>query len=922
MEDGWFAVAQLAEHLAACRRTSLAVLLCCDSARAPIHPTSQPSAARCVALGIQEVLAIQGKISHDAAQQFLEQFLTALFVYRSVPLAAAAARRGSGNLHGAFLPTVFRNESFRAPNELHARLDSYRSGILKLAAQCRSPIDRVPRNTLITEVFKLFETAGVKAIGGPRFSGKSHLIQQAVRQRLMETSIPLSRPIFYIDWLAPGADNSSPIVTMRAIATTFNKHRDVLPDGTLATFQSVEALSVACKQIDDLKCIVILDNLVVKDDPKARQLWTDFFDLAGGMTNSLIVTVGSPVARDGEFDLSVSFFTPSETRAYVDAYLPGYIDKADAIHAYTGGTPFLLDALRSQYRRFGKVDMTGQGLLSPEGAAQVYTQTVLSFLSDQERIALGCFLRVSSATSARLAVDYLIPNGNLDALYGLEEIGVLQKLGEANADLRFVPAAKAACLREALREEMEQLAPEIVDRFVGAIGTNATDVVPEVYATPGGPQIILAVQRALQECGKHSLVFHLATLCDNERFVGVGLFELFRNAALSCDVPFRDRASIRAAQIAQALGRPDESSALLAHVDKNALSDFWRAQYLFALAARRKDCEQWAALDEIHADLDEALSLCERAYRDGGTEDALQSSWLTLWVQLLDRKIATGLFLERKPANDADKDVVQVRELMPDSSTYANVLCTLVERRLKSDVISDSEWQIIAQEISRAYNILRDTTDYRNLGYCCYQYGKYLERKPAAESRQAADMFAQAEECARLIGEPRRQALAGVRRIGLQWRNLQSPQSNQAVLPGARACAELDRLLEILPAKSTDSLTLRVLLKLCLLRAEIAEKEKLGSSGQFLLAACRAGARLPPGSVSDDRRLSTACQRYYEKALEIGDTVQARQFLTEFQQILIDRLGLESIDMNDLSKTHELLLQRMSNVGHSGDSHG
>jgi hypothetical protein len=322
-------------------------------------------------------------------------------------------------------------------------------------------------------------------------------------------------------------------------------------------------------------------------------------------------------------------------------------------------------------------------------------------------------------------------------------------------------------------------------------------------------------------------------------------------------------------------------------------------RFLHARAAFRKDVGQHAALGPITSDLDEGIRIARAGLE--ATQDQDKGQWAGQLAALLQNRIATLLFLQSTDLSAVQPDLELLREA-GQAPAYANALCTVAEWQMKQAGLGHADWSAIGNRVHEAYVILKNSGEGRYLNYCYYQYAQFLRKRPHPDPGSASALYQQAEEAAADAGEPRRQALAGYRRIELQWGQLKQ-------LNGAEACRQLERLLALLVAEQTDSLTLRAVERLNSLRAAIGLKEATGPVDGYLLEACRAAARLPAASESDRRRLAVSCRAYLAHKLQQGDYPAARELLEELADTLTARLGIV-MDDRDPRRVVENLGQR------------
>jgi hypothetical protein len=195
-------------------------------------------------------------------------------------------------------------------------------------------------------------------------------------------------------------------------------------------------------------------------------------------------------------------------------------------------------------------------------------------------------------------------------------------------------------------------------------------------------------------------------------------------------------------------------------------------------------------------------------------------------------------------------------------------------------------WERVAERLVRARLILKKEPDARYSTYCHYQYGQYLRRKPDPELENAIIEFKAADKAAQQAGEPRRQGLARLRWVDLQWRELNK-------LPAKEALEQLEEVISTLEPNRTDALSMRALERLYTLCAEIVKTIPKAPRGKYLLGASRAAAQPVLMAKVDKERLCRAFYRYLDHLQELDDLLGAREFVGEFAETLRSRLEVE-----------------------------
>ena len=818
----------------------------------------------------------------------------------SVPRAVARGRNAvRSDLH-AFLPTVFRNAAYgRSPTVVARCMGQYEQDLADLSRYCTTSEVDLPRPALQNKVSALLDGTGVAAVVGPRYSGRSHALRRAVRDRLALAGAPKPRPIFYVDCGPIPPDRAGPVDLLGWVTADFlHGHRGVLPENTPLNFQGMTP-ERAYQPVDSCAMVLVLDNLRIAADGPLGPGWVSFLRAAACMTASLVLIVPEddrllpPQTKISRME----YFSLEDTRAYVERFLGRGAPSVERVQEYSAGVPAILDALRRQAKASGRIELPLGGLLSTKNVDAIYARTLLATMDTPGRGAVCRLLYLPGPTAIDLAHTYLLGSDE-GILTTLIDLGIVVRSPGPQVEMIEVDPGGATALRLELGEEVAAAALGVLDTFTSAI-IDDLGLLVEIYKRPGGVVLLLGVQEAAIRAAdpdRLPIVSAIASLVDTNG-VSKDLLSLYGNAVrAAAGTDEATRLRIRAARIAQAIGAQAKAKEYLA-VEPASLEPYLRAAYLHAHASYLKDSRQTTATEAILAELDEGVRLATAALASADREDGSQQDWSKVLVDLLQNRIATRLFLLHSGVDAIQPDLDRIRGDAAGKPAYANALCTIVESELKKESLSPEEWDAIAERLAEAYHLLEKGGDDRDFNYCCYQYGQYLRKRPNPRWSEALKLYREAETAAERAGEPRRRALAAFWRIAILWRGMAS--GSRPGIDGADACAEIDRLTASLQAERGDALTLRALQRLFGLRAEIGRTIRQGPVDGFLREACLAGTLLPEGSPNDDRRLAEACSHYLECILDQGESVEARDFLFEFKDVLSRRLKLDRIRFDD-----------------------
>ena len=614
--------------------------------------------------------------------------------------------------------------------------------------------------------------------------------------------------------------------------------------------------------------------------------------------------------------LHVTSLTPDETKRYLEDNAPALAPLFGEVHALTGGEYRWLDAFRDAHARGGDTDLER---IAREVRTSSYADRLVAGLQLAERVALHCLVRLPVPADRELATRYLLPAAGTPGLpAGFEPAESVERLVRFGA-VGVVPGTEGRLIwvphvkRDAVASlEVPELASpfHVARRFITTLGDSPERAVRTLYAADGGPAILRAAQACFLDVARSraaprgsgpqetdpvwKIAANIARFADGDARVTQDLLELYRSLAHD-DAPVRVRVEAlrRGALLAGALGLADIANDYVGKLDGAETSNFGRAEFLLTRARVAKDLRQWHAVADVLADVRDALDAL--AGEPAGADPA------RLGIELRQLRIDTRLFLQGATVAEVDEDVVAIGRLNPTDAQRANLLATLAERLQDAREGERVDWGRVGKIALDAYVAASRSPDPRARSFAAYRYARYLECMPNPEHAEAGRCYADAESAARDAGDPRREALAGLRRLQVEWGHLRTADARAAD-------ADAVRLLHLLPDPlQGDALTLRTAQRLHLLRFKLAEADpRLGPSLDSLEAACRVGARLPPGSVKDDERLGRSLHRLLAALHAAASLRDAHLLVREMEDPLRDRLHVRSEPLNPWDVEAEL----------------
>lgn len=889
--EHWMNISELMDCLVSTERAFLAALVCCDLTR---QNGAQSGAYALASGGVPSVLAMQGSIDAQFAKVYLENFLSSLLVSCSLPLAASSGRivsaRSSSTAMQAFLPALFSTE--------HGSSDLFRKTIAGFRTEAEVLGKRVPvpscylaRPTLEEGLRKALENGGLVGVTGGPGCGKTTLLERVIHARLVDSSAVPARPIFYLSCDSQEfADRSFAQVARRTI-NLLNKHAILLPEERELDGTSPEEF---CVGLDKKRMILVLDNLSMGSGSSSPG-WKVFFAAARAMTKSLLVVAEN--APDSEMwkDVStipVTPFTSDETECYVRKFIAEHARKWKQIDEDTGGLPLLLDGVRILAKERGRLELSWR---SPKdkalGSTGRYVKKIVQLLLTSEVQTLCNFCWLPAPTSRELADKFLDATRNHRGVRALKRVGVLRTALVDGVEDCDIPGAIAGAVRGVCADRVKRAA-NLLTRELEENLPKAEQAVRQYFKQtaerPGGLALLTAMQHAYIAQGNLLRAGAIPVLASEGGVANEARWEMYETVLPQLkkarDFPFL----LSAAEAAHAIGKQNEALEILGSIPAGRLTPYYRVQFLKLKATILKDVEQHAAIEKLRAIYSEAIPLCEKGLAGEITDkDASEETWKNLLVDLLQNRLNALAFLEGQASESFLGDLERLKSIEGDSPSFAYALCLVAERELKLNEATVN-WNRVAENILAAKQLLKLTQDDRILLQAEFLYGEYLERKPDRVLKEAAKAYRRSEQAAERAGEARRVGRARRKWVDLEWRTL-------GTLKAEKACELLEDLIPGLKPQARDALSMRVLERIYTLRAEIGKTLPQDPTERFLLEACRTAAKPMLLAKSDKERLRNALVTYLDAMKAQENFVGAQEFVTEFKQVLKERLGVEPL---------------------------
>lgn len=904
--EEWFKLEELAQRLGQTEQTVLAIFIACDQSRIIQSPAAQSGALTLLRNGIRSVVAMQGYIDPAFAEIFLKTFIESLFITHSISISAGEGRtamertlRNQPWTSDWVLPAVFRGGGEESEkDELSLILGHYQPAQERLLSFIPPAVTHLKRPSLEGLLEASFQSAnGLLHISGGIGNGRTHLVRvvsfNSITAAIHNRSV-LARPIFYID-LDEAPDSETEFWLVERLRNRFDQVRPLLSASTLSTFistnqASVELVSALLSELDRSRVIVIIDH--IRDD--ATGFWAELSQQAVRLQKSLLVVIGdSELVPEGAPVLPVPPFTLEETRSYFNQFIADKSSLADTWFNDSGGTPLLLDGLRTlQSSTVFKV--SSDIVRKEESIGAKYMQLIAQELEPEELATLGMFAWFSGLVEVELASKFIPASNPLETLTSLTRKGVLSKVSRSGLDWLALPRLKAEALDSAL---VNEAALHLIDSYEQvAFGSDNPNGFDELILKPGGLTILRAVESALLHTGDYEKATTLVLLLQLplERKPA----ELYKFVAAVFEANKDLDASsvwLRAAGCARQIGKLDEAVLFLSKVKVETLDEYSKAQALNTRATIMKDRGQVDKTEEILQLLEEAITKARAGSAGSIPGRASAEEWEWLLSELLYNRAAILEFLARRH-DDAMSDLREVQRVEETRRPLmaAAAMCQEVDFEV-SKPESVENWARLLSLAGRAYRILKDEPTH-DFAYCCYQFARYYRLRPGNsedERKQnlaiAARFYDESAKAATVAGDFRRRAAAVEHWTKVSWENL-------GTLSAEAAAGELDVLLPTLRGYSGDAYVTRILRDTLFLRFQIENRINAERAVVYLREACSVAAANILSKRGEDRLRGAGIFLAYLKDLKTaGNKRDADTFLVDHEERLKEWLETSDI---------------------------
>ena len=870
------------------------VLICCDLTRKTDAIGGWSGAHMLTRKGVPAVVAMQGDVQPEFAMLFMEYLLGNLLIHQPVSEAVSisrdfAARKAHARLQ-AFLPAIFSNNKSSAEPIIRS-LREYRDKVSLLSARIPNSARYMMRPQLEEQIRKALDENGLRMISGGPGCGKSASLARVVSRRVNNEKVAPARPIFYISCDQPGVACKTPLQLFGQISRLMEESRKLLSDQKIRL--RPDALDSFFVQLSRKKVIVIVDNFNFPSNPQDVEAWTNSLTQAAAvLTESLFIFVTNsvPPALVRVPVVRVESFSSPEISKYLTKFVPSCFPLAGRIEKELGGSPLFLDALRSRVEdNAGKCDVSFLQGLSSSNVPESYLKSVQSILGLNERRAFYNLCRLPAPITIRLALEFLDSSKDGSSLPSLLRIGLLRKTIRNKEEYCYVPAALTLAAKRLTPQRIAKAAGVITARFEAKMprdDSTMKNFVKSIAEQSSGMTLLKCIQNAYFAHNHLPHAKDVAELAEQANMEHADLWRLYKGLLRyfsgAQELPLR----LRAAELAQELGRAKECCDVLTKIPKGQLTPFYHVKFLKVLAALWKDTKQ-------HAGVPETLKLYEESVpmaKDGlagrlSDADAGPEDWKKMLAALLHNRLTVRAFLERAPAGAIMADLAELKELLGDSPEFANELCLVAEYELKAPP-ELTDWDGVAGRLLEAKRLLLDHGHDRYLAQCLYFYGEYLRRRFDPKLQDAAHIYHEAEERASKVGDYRLIGRARRRWVDLEWRTLKT-------MSAANATEALDKAISPLATRWEEALSMRVLERLYTLRAEIGKELPADPTKDFLMLACQAADQPVLQARSDNTRYGQALRRYFGELKKASNFAEAHQFLHDNQNAVRNRLELD-----------------------------
>lgn len=917
--EDWIQFSRIARPLVATGNTLIALLICCDMTRRNETIGGWSGAHKLAQEGVPSIVAMQGDISPRFAAVFLQQLLVnvlrGISVSEAVSRSRDTSRRSGPSPIQAFLPAVFVDE--RAPADLvRTTLRNYRNALAELSRAISEPTVYLERPTIERRIAQLLDASGLRIIDGTYGCGKTTLLATVIRRRIAGEEVPV-RPMFYLSCDQPEYSDSSQDYLFSQIGAVLKEYSALLSK-TSPLDNENDLLSETepgrfFTMLNRRRVIVVLDNFSFPKSRKIRDSWATVLKAAASMQESLLIlaaSVPNEILTDmGEPAIKIEPFSEQETESYLRKFVPSYAREAKTqnrlamkIHRWDGGLPQLLNQRRLDAQATG---ISHPSLLVPgvfmRNMAAAYVRRAQRQLSPDERHFLYRLWWLPRMTSVDLAIEFLDSSKNSNALTALQRAGVVKITSRESVDFCYVPSALSQAIGRLAASHLRPAAQQITTQFWSRLPKRDDDIgnfFKGIARRPGGLALLACVQRAHIARRELRDARDIATSAHYSGLERASVWQLYQSAqgrSRVNDWPFM----LRAAELAQGLGRQNEAQSILKKIPVRSLSPYNHVKFLQIRAALLKDVSQHAGVPQIMRIYKEAIPLARKGVAGKLRDtDAYKEDWKDILCVLLHNRLMVRAFLQHESLDAMAADLKELRQLQGNSPGFADELCLMAEYELKAPE-GRIDWKRVRDTLLEAKKLLRGTGFDRSLAPCLYFYGKYLQFRPDPQLEEAANAYHKAERTAAKVGDFRQMGRARRRWVDLEWREL-------GRLKAKGACPLLEEVIRPLERQRGDSLGLRVLGQLCTLRAEIGAHVRDDPIDAYLLLACRAWARPVLQAKTDRERFAHAVARYLESLQRQKRFSTAIEFVYRYKQPIKEKLGINE-DSDDPWRVCDLI---------------
>lgn len=895
--EDWRRMRHFADVLAANGHAMTVVLLACDQAVLVRTRDQRSGAVVLLAAGVPSVVAMQNKIRADCAAWFMAGFLDGLLVDGRVTHAARLGRRQIAShlpadefqtsLDWAF-PALFLNDGgvpalatlADRPRDIARQLEA----TMRKISPPRFDFSRQADAWHWDSPAGLHNRFGLFAVSGAPGVGKTHWIRKHCREHISRQVVRLTadlRRILYVDFertetTATGLPGLYEIVRRQAAECS--------PAGVTwepwfwPTLSAAQPLSHLTEIIDANRMVLVLDgpDNALDDLPPA---WADAFS---GLNHSVVI-IAADTAPAGSAGLILGSLTQEETEGYW-MLCGGTAAEAHEVWLQTGG---LIRAVEHRW-------LAGPDTNAVDGHS--HADWVLAGLEPAQRRLLFMLCVLPDGINLALLHARLGSPGDVRVL---ERKGILLHEYRKECPSPFVrlPLALIDILAEIQPDELDHADNDLIAAVNASLSRwpgNEAEQLVALVDTPGGLDLLLALQSALARMGSFAALGILATALEpylSRRGNWLALLRLWRNAALVAEeAPLTTDQLISYGWCRLYTGDATGAGECLAQADALAEAGQQPARHRLLRAAWLKQTgrrEEEALILAIYAEIILAGEPAEAS-----AAERKQTALARYNRSLIHRHWRGDL-----PA--ALTDLATARDIfnaLGDPVQVAMALCQEVEVRLGS-AANAQDFATMLASLTAASTQLAHTEDYAGQAFASYQLARlYRQQSQAVPGLRPAllpkaqEAYARARDLAaghhlileRCAGE------LHVVELGLELGNV----------PAATADERLARTITLLQLARGDAWALRLRRDAWMLRARLAATSVGAIDAWRQAFAC---AIVPP------------CHPAYGT-----DRIRAAHALRE----LALRLTAEGrvLELDELLVTHQLLIENL--VGHAFSFNG